>query len=120
VNATPVVYPYTGAQQGALHSGTLAATVNFPAVPVSASRLSLHLKCPSTGTPTGTFKLQASFDGTNWVDTPNASTEFTSQPAGAYDIVCNWTNLPGTQWRLVYTRTSGSGTLTSYYAMGPS
>lgn len=115
-NLSPISAPYTGAVP-ASNPGSLAATINFDAMPVIGSRLSLYLS--ATGTPTGTFKLQSSFDNVNWIDTPNASTEFTSQPAGAaYSILCNWSNVPGSLWRLVYTRSGGTGTLTSSYAMG--
>ncbi len=114
-NLSPTAAPYTGANSD--NAGSLAATINFPGVPVVGKRLSLHLR--ATGTPTGTFKLQTSFDNTNWVDTPNAAAEFTSQPAGAtYELLANWTNVPGSMWRLVYTRTSGTGTLNSYWAQG--
>lgn len=112
----PICYPYTGAT--ASNAGSLAATVNFPWVPVTASRLTMGFSW--TGTPTGTLKLQHTFDGgTTVYDTAGASVEFTSQPAGGVgSVACNWYNMPGTQFRIAYTRTSGDGTLTSWQAQG--
>jgi hypothetical protein len=113
----PIGHPYTGPT--ASHDGSLAATVNLPWFPITAARLSMGLAW--TGTPTGTFKLQHSFDGgTTPIDTPGAAVEFTAQPAGAAGAVApNWSNLPGLVVRLVYTRTGGTGTLVSWQAQGP-
>ena len=117
----PTSKPYTGLQPGAAHNGDLSAvgTTNFPGFRVIGSRLSMGFSW--SGTPTGTLKLQHSFDGgTTWFDTPGASTEFTAQPAGsASSVTTNWANVPGTLARIAYTRTSGSGTLTSYQCQGP-
>ena len=115
----PESNPYTGAQPMAMHSGDLAATVSFPWFALTSSRLSMGLSW--TGTPAGTLKLQHSFDGgVTAFDTPGASAEFTAQPAGGVGSVApNWSNVPGSVARLVYTRTSGSGTLTSYRSQGP-
>lgn len=113
-----VTFAYTGPVPNAKHDGSLAATVNFPWFPVTGSRLSMSLNW--TGTPTGTFKLQHSFDaGATAYDTPGAATEFTAQPSGgAGSVAPNWSNMPGTVARLVYTAGSGTGTLTSYQAQG--
>lgn len=109
----PTSKPYTGA--GAAHDGTLAATVNFPQFAVTSSHLSMGFSW--TGTPTGTLKLQHSFDGNTWFDTPGAATEFTAQPAGgAGSVATNWYNMPGTLARIAYTRSSGTGTLNSSQA----
>jgi hypothetical protein len=109
----PTSKPYTGA--GAAHDGTLAATVNFPQFAVTSSHLSMGFSW--TGTPTGTLKLQHSFDGATWFDTPGAATEFTAQPAGgAGSVATNWYNMPGTLARIVYTRSAGTGTLNSHQA----
>lgn len=119
MQAAPNARPYTGAQPNAQNAGDLGATVSFPWFAITGSRLSMGLSW--TGTPTGTFKLQHTFDGgATPHDTPGASVEFTSQPAGGSGSVApNWSNVPGTMARLVYTRTGGSGTLTSWQAQGP-
>lgn len=94
-----------------------SGTVSWQGV-VRGSRLSVYAAW--TGTPTGVFSLQSSFDGgQTWITTPGASTEFTAQPAGgASSGLWNWINVPGTLWRLLYTATSGTGTLTGFAADG--
>ena len=77
-----------------------------------------------TGTPTGSFKLQASADPaaqsvaylgknslpTNWTDEPTASSTKTVSAAGSVMWNISW---PGYNWvRVVYTDTSG-GTSTA-------
>ena len=89
------------------------------AVPVIGRRLSLKLAW--TGTPTGVFTLQSSFDGVNFDPVPGASAEFTAnsnaQPAGSATFtVLNFINVPGSLWRLSYAATSGTGTLTTRFA----
>lgn len=111
----PTSKPYTGA--GTANAGDLSivGAQNFPQFAVTSSHLSMGFSW--TGTPTGTLKLQHSFDGSQWFDTPGAATEFTAQPAGgAGSVATNWYNMPGTLARIVYTRTGGSGTLTSHQA----
>ena len=85
---------------------------------VRGGRLSIYAAW--TGTPTGAFSLRTSFDGgTTWITTPGASTEFSAQPAGgASSALWNWSNVPGTNWQVLYTATSGTGTLTGYSAQG--
>lgn len=61
-----------------------------------------------TGTPTGTIKLQQSNDASNWTDISGAS----QATGGAAGSVCFNLNLAPMKYvQLVYTRTSGSGTL---------
>lgn len=101
-----------------LNSGVasnLAATGNFGPLPVQGRRLSVYAAW--TGTPSGTFALECSFDGTNWTAIPGAAAEFTAngqaQPAGgAGSAVWNWINVPGNMARIRYTRSGGTGTLT--------
>jgi hypothetical protein len=93
----------------------LAADKSFGPFPVQGRRLSVYAAW--TGTPTGTFALQCTFDGTNWTTVPGAAAEFTAnsqaQPAGgASSAVWNWSNVPGNMARIRYTRSSGTGTLT--------
>lgn len=111
----PTSKPYTGAGTANAGDLSLAGTQFFPAFAVTSSHLSMGFSW--SGTPTGTLKLQHSFDNATWFDTPGASTEFTAQPAGsAASVATNWYNMPGTVARIAYTRTSGSGTLTSWQA----
>lgn len=69
-----------------------------------------------TGTPVGEFKLQGSLDAgtpSNWTDITGSEESITE----AGDILWNAQGV-GYRWvRLVYTSTSGTGTLTSYRHM---
>lgn len=57
----------------------------------------------------GTLKLQASLDGTNWDDISGASTTI----AGAGNILWNVTDVMFPWVRVVFTRTSGTGSLST-------
>lgn len=69
-----------------------------------------------TGTPVGEFKLQGSLDGgtpSNWTDITGSEESVTE----AGDILWNAQGV-GYRWvRLVYTSTSGTGTLTVYRSL---
>lgn len=103
---------------------TLAAsgTAATQALPVKNRHLSLDASW--TGTPTGVFALQCSFDsGATWRTVPGASAEFTAngnaQPAGGVsNAAWNFSNVPGGSWRILYTATSGTGTATIRYGWG--
>ena len=90
--------------------------------PLVGRRLTMRLAW--TGTPTGVLALQTSFDGgTTWTTVPGASVEFTSngqaQPAGgAGSGIYNWQDVPGAEFRILYTATSGTGTLTGSWEQG--
>lgn len=99
----------------------LGATGVLGSFPVAGRRLSIQATW--TGSPVGVFSLECAFDGTNFVPVPGAAVEFTAngqaQPAGGGSgAVWNWSNVPGNVVRLVYTRTSGTGTATVRAAMG--
>ena len=101
-------------------AANLGADALFP-TPVQGRRLSVSASW--TGTPTGTFSLETSFDGLVWHTVPGAAAEFTAngqtQPAGAAgSAVWNWYNVPGTMVRIKYARTSGTGTGTLRAAHG--
>ena len=103
------------ALSGSGTANNLSASTTFGPLAVAGRQLSVGATW--TGTPTGTFSLEHTFDGTTWRVVPGASAEFTAngqaQPAGAAgSAVWTWVNLPGQQVRLVYTRTGGTGTLT--------
>jgi hypothetical protein len=102
-------------------AANLGASGTFGPFPVQGRRLSIQAVW--TGTPTGTFALECSFDGATYTVVPGAATEFTSnnqaQPAGsASSAVWNWSNVPGNLARIRYTATSGTGTLTIRAAQG--
>ncbi len=103
------------------NAANLAASGVFGPFPVSGRRLSVQAVW--TGTPTGTFSLECSFDGATFTTVPGASAEFTAnsqaQPAGgAGSAVWNWSNVPGNMAQIRYTATSGTGTLTIRAAQG--
>lgn len=107
--------------QGSGTTDNLGATGTFGPLPVQGRRLSVFASW--TGTPTGTFSLECSFNGTDWATVPGAATEFTAnsqaQPAGgASSAVWNWSNVPGSMARIRYTRSGGTGTLTIRHASG--
>jgi hypothetical protein len=98
---------------------TLGATLNGPA-----------MRCPYnghlwgdltwTGTPTGTFVLQARTAAGPWFDVPGAAAGFPSQPAGAAQATpqaFNFVNMPGDEFRLRYTG-AGGGTVTANVGFG--
>jgi len=100
---------------GAANNLPASGTAAFGPVPITAARLTMTASW--TGTPTGTFALQyLDPDGSSWRTVPGASSEFTAngqaQPAGAAGFgAWTWYGLPGGQVRLLYTATSGQGTL---------
>jgi hypothetical protein len=106
MSGIPVAFTYLSGQSG-------SASWTGPRVQKGRERdLSLHIT--HTTDCSGTLALWSA-DGPN--DTgavvDGASVEFT-QPSGANagTYECNWTNMPGKYWWLVYTRASGSGTFT--------
>lgn len=107
--------------KGSGASNNLAASTTFGPITVRGARLTIAASW--TGTPTGTFALQASPDGVTWTTVPGAAAEFTSnsqsQPAGgAGSAWWTWYGLPGTLLQLVYTATSGTGTVTLWSMQG--
>lgn len=106
---------------GAANNLPSSGTASFGPFPVAGRRLSVQATW--TGAPTGTFALQCSFDGSTWTTVPGAAAEFTAnsqaQPAGSgASAVWNWSNVPGNSARILYTATSGTGTLTIRAAQG--
>lgn len=96
-------------------AGNLASTRTFGPIPVQGDRLALEASW--TGTPTGVFSLETTFDGTTWREIPGAAPEFTAnsqtQPGGADgSAIWIWSNVPGQMVRIRYTATSGTGVLT--------
>ncbi len=97
-------------------------TQTSQALPVKNRHLSIDASW--TGTPTGVFSLQCSFDsGATWRTVPGASVEFTAngnaQPAGsASSAVWNFVNVPGGAWRISYAAGSNTSTATFRYGWG--
>lgn len=61
-----------------------------------------------TGSPVGTVKVQRSNDQVTWDDVPSSSTAVSAAGTTSWDI---WV-VPYPYARVVYTRTSGTGSLT--------
>jgi hypothetical protein len=61
-----------------------------------------------SGAPVGSLKLQASVDGTTWTDVANS----TVAVSAAGDCLWNITDIGFPLMRCVYTKTSGTGSLT--------
>lgn len=85
----------------------------------------LSIDAAITGTPTGVFSLECSFDsGATVKPVPGASAVFTAngqaQPAGgASSPTWVFLDIPGGVWRLKYTATSGTGSAAFKFAWGP-
>lgn len=86
----------------------MSGSFNSPAVDI-ANLIGYSLQAVFTGTPNGTFKLQASCDDleapVNWTDVGSSSVAITAAGSAI------WNN-DGAHYRwvrLVYTRSSGSG-----------
>lgn len=74
-----------------------------------------------TDTTEGTIELQhRDRVGGTWVATTGASAEFSAQPNGANagTIQCNWSNVPGIEFRFVFTPVGGTGAMTCDISMG--
>lgn len=65
-----------------------------------------------TGTPTGTFDVEATVDGTNWEALTLSPAPQATGAAGG--TLINLNQVPYAQVRLKYTRTSGTGNLTAW------
>jgi len=63
----------------------------------------------ATGAPVGTVKIQVSNDGSNWIDLPSA----TSAVSSATNYLIASTEICYQYLRSVYTKTSGTGTITT-------
>ena len=99
----------------------LGASGVIGSFPIAGRRLSIMASW--TGTPSGTFSLECSFDGVTYTTVPGAAVEFTAngqaQPAGGPgSAVWNWSNVPGNMVQLRYTRSGGTGTATVRQAQG--
>lgn len=66
-----------------------------------------------TGTPTGTLDVQISHDNSNWVSVPLSSTAVITSGSPSPIIFENIEALPAPWVRMVYTATSGSGTMSA-------
>jgi hypothetical protein len=107
-------------------NGDMSATFNGPAHDVRGVD-NIGAEFVWTGTPTGTLKLQASSDpptdnssgppaNVTWNDVPASMATFPSQPAGGpSSCIVPVLNFPWAWLRVVYTRTSGTGTLQAYF-----
>lgn len=60
-----------------------------------------------TGSPVGSIKLQISNDSSNWTDYTGSATSISA----AGDVAWNLSNIGYRYLRVVYTRTSGTGSL---------
>lgn len=97
-----------------LTAGDMAGSVTSSAEPLDYI-YGFSIQAIYTGSPVGTLTLEASNDNSNWVTVTDSSYSVTS--AGNY--MWNFT-VSNFKWvRVVYTRTSGTGTLSArIYARG--
>jgi hypothetical protein len=98
--------PYLIVTNGAMAGTITSSTANIGGYDNVAIQLTW------TGTPVGTFAIQASLDATNWVALTLGTTV---SVAGAADTaLIEITMAPYPYLRVVYTATSGTGTLNAY------
>ncbi len=71
-------------------------------------KLIVAIQAVYTGSPVGTLKLQGSIGGTSWSDISGSSTAITTSG----DVLYNITDIGYRYIRAVYTKTSGTGSLT--------
>lgn len=97
-----VLPPYKSLSAGDLSQATVtSAATNIEGYDNVAIQIN------ATGSPTGTFAVQASVDAVNWVDIDLPSTP--TLTGSADEILVNMTGLAFPYLRTVYTRSSGSG-----------
>ena len=92
---------------------TLANAVSMAASSNSQAAILDHvndvcIQCIYTGSPVGSLKAQASNNGTDWSDVTGS----TVAVSAADNTVYNFANVAYIKLRIVYTRTSGTGSLT--------
>lgn len=97
-------------------TGTNAYTSD--AIPLDLM-LGYAIALTTVSTATGTAKLQASVDGSVWVDLPNSGETANKAVSGAGSHLWNVSNAFYRQVRVVYTNATNSGTLSiSFSAKG--
>lgn len=93
----------------------LSATGTSDAWPVPpGSDVTIYYSTSGSGSPEGTLEIHTSGDGTTFGNDSTASGDLTS-PSGSdlSQTKVHFSNAPGDQWRLDYSRTGGSGTLSA-------
>lgn len=93
--------------------GDVDTTQNFDWIRVGPERhVTMRIAVTSGSSPNGTWKLEFTGDGGDGaIEVGGSSGEFTDLTGSNVDFDANWVNLPGDFVRLVYTRSSGTGTL---------
>lgn len=91
-------------------SVSMGATFNSSSAKVSnVVGYSIQSVWSGGGSPVGTLKLQASNDDTNWSDITGATFSVSADGNNVFNVADCFYNFV----RLVYTRTSGTGTLSA-------
>ena len=98
-----IVKPYQVVTSGDMSSDVTSDATNIQFLDAVAYQLIW------TGTPTGSFSVQGTVDGTNWDDL-TLSTNISAAGSGDTALV-SLSDLPFKQIRVKYTASSGSGTL---------
>lgn len=91
-----------------LDAGNMASTTLTSSAVELQHYILCGLQAVYTGSPVGTLSLQASLDQTTWTDIAGA----TAAVAAAGSSLFNVSDLTYPYMRLVYTKTSGTGSLT--------
>lgn len=93
-----------------LDAASMAATITSRAIDIRRGK-GWAVQFVWLGTPTGTCKVQSSVDGSTWEDVSGASIATGGAPGNQSFNTAAAVNYP--YIRLVYTFTSGTGTLTA-------
>jgi len=88
-------------------SASLAASVTSDIIVFMGTVFSIQVVY--TGSPTGTVKLEYSLDKTNWSDVAGSDDTI----SGSCNTLWSLVNMAVPYVRIVYTRTSGTGTMTA-------
>ena len=91
-------------------ASSMAGTLTSPATSIRTTD-NIGIELFYTGTPTGTFTVQGTVDGTNWRALDFGGAITASGAGDTHLITIN--QCPFDQLRLVYTPTSGAGNLTA-------
>jgi hypothetical protein len=104
-----VNYPIGSAPLTIISAGDMsAASITSPTIPFLGID-NINIQCVWTGTPTGTFAINVSLDGTNWTALTISPSLSAAGSASNFDLDLN--QLGAAYFQVVYTKSGSTGTL---------